>query len=39
MYRREIIPLLAPYANLGIEGYIYARSILGRRKVGSTWNE
>jgi len=39
MYRRELIPLLAPYANLGIEGYIYARSIQGRRKVGSTWDE
>jgi gamma-glutamylaminecyclotransferase len=39
MYRRAIIPLLPPFANRGIEGYIYARSIQGRREVGSTWKE
>lgn len=39
MYRREIVPLLAPYANRGIEGYLYARSIDGRLAVGSIWKE
>jgi gamma-glutamylcyclotransferase (GGCT)/AIG2-like uncharacterized protein YtfP len=39
MYRRAIIPLLAPFADREIEGYLYARSIKGRREVGSTWKE
>ncbi len=39
LYRREIVPLLAPYADRGIESYIYARSIKGRREMGSIWNE
>jgi gamma-glutamylcyclotransferase (GGCT)/AIG2-like uncharacterized protein YtfP len=38
-YRREVVPLLPPFADRGIEGYIYARSIKGRREVGATWRE
>jgi gamma-glutamylaminecyclotransferase len=39
IYRRELVPLLVPYADQGIEGYIYARSIKGRREIGSIWRE
>ncbi len=38
-YRRESIPLLAPFAEQGIEGYIYNLSIKGRRVIGNTWRE
>ena len=39
MYRREPVPLLPPFADRVIEGYVYARSIEGRREVGSEWKE
>lgn len=39
MYRRERVPLLPPFADRGVEGYLYARSIEGRREVGSEWKE
>ena len=39
MYRREIIPLLAPYAAKKVQGYIYARPIAGRPDLGATWRE
>jgi gamma-glutamylcyclotransferase (GGCT)/AIG2-like uncharacterized protein YtfP len=39
MYRRDPIPLLAPYADQGIEGYIYNRSVKHRRDLGGTWRE
>lgn len=37
MYRREPIPLLAPFANLSVEVYLYARPVKGRIDLGSTW--
>ena len=39
MYRRERVPLLPPFADRGVEGYLYARSIKGRREVGSESKE
>jgi gamma-glutamylcyclotransferase (GGCT)/AIG2-like uncharacterized protein YtfP len=39
MYRREIVPLQPPFADRGIEGYLYARDVKGRREVGATWRE
>jgi gamma-glutamylaminecyclotransferase len=39
LYRREIVPLLAPFADRGVEAYLYARSVAGRRALGSTWKE
>ena len=39
MYRREAIPLRGPFADRGIEGYIYNRSVEGRRDMGGVWNE
>ena len=39
MYRREAVPLQPPHADLGIEGYVYARSVAGRKDLGSTWTE
>jgi gamma-glutamylaminecyclotransferase len=37
MYRRELVPLLAPFADRSVETYIYARSVTGRRKLGAVW--
>ena len=39
MYRREPVRLLAPFSNLSVEGYIYARPVKGRIDLGSTWHE
>jgi hypothetical protein len=39
MYRRERIPLLAPFAEHAVEGYLYARSIESRREIGPVWRE
>jgi gamma-glutamylcyclotransferase (GGCT)/AIG2-like uncharacterized protein YtfP len=39
LYRREIVPLLPPFADREVEAYLYARSIEGRREIGSTWRE
>lgn len=37
LYRREPIALLPPFANHQVEVYIYARSVAGRKDMGSTW--
>ncbi len=37
LYRRERVPLLAPFIGQNVEAYLYARSIEGRRDLGSTW--
>ena len=39
IYRREIIPLRAPFAKGGIEGYLYNRSVEGRKDLGGEWKE
>ena len=39
IYRRDVVPLLAPFADQGIEGYIYNRSVKNRRDLGSEWTE
>ena len=39
MYRRDPIPLLAPYADQAIEGYVYNRTVKNRRDIGGTWSE
>ena len=39
IYRREIIPLLPPFADRGIEGYLYNRSVVGRKDLGGMWEE
>lgn len=37
LYRREPVPLQAPFAGRRVEGYLYLHSVEGRRKVGSVW--
>lgn len=37
LYRRERVPLAGPPANAMPEAYVYARSVAGRRRLGSTW--
>jgi gamma-glutamylcyclotransferase (GGCT)/AIG2-like uncharacterized protein YtfP len=39
IYRRDLVPLQAPFADQGIEGYIYNRSVKNRRDLGSEWRE
>lgn len=39
LYRRETIPLLAPFADRKVEAYLYAQSVMGRREIGSKWQE
>ena len=39
LYRREAIPLLAPFAEANVEAYLYARDISGRAEIGSTWQD
>jgi gamma-glutamylcyclotransferase (GGCT)/AIG2-like uncharacterized protein YtfP len=39
LYRREVIPLLAPFDDHKVHGYLYARSVAGRPDLGSTWWE
>ena len=39
IYRREIIPLREPFADRGIEGYLYNRSVAGKRDLGGVWEE
>ena len=39
LYTREPIALEAPFADQPVETYIYARSIAGLKKLGSTWIE
>lgn len=38
-YRREPVPLLAPFANRGIEAFVYPHDVTGRREVGPVWRE
>ena len=37
LYRRERVRLLPPFADQSVEAYLYARSITGRKDLGSTW--
>jgi gamma-glutamylaminecyclotransferase len=39
LYRRELVPLVAPFADVPVEAYLYSESLVGRRLVGSTWTE
>ncbi|MDB6092963.1 MAG: hypothetical protein JWM32_525 [Verrucomicrobia bacterium] len=38
LYRREPIPLLAPFAGQSVEAYLYARDISGRPALGSDYD-
>ena len=37
LYRREPVPLLAPFTGRSVDAYLYAQSVAGRRDLGSTW--
>jgi gamma-glutamylaminecyclotransferase len=39
LYRRERVPLLAPFDGETVESYFYARDTKGRAKLGSVWTE
>ena len=34
---REMVPLLAPFAESRIEAFIYQRGVEGRKRLGSAW--
>jgi gamma-glutamylcyclotransferase (GGCT)/AIG2-like uncharacterized protein YtfP len=37
LYRREPVPLLPPFADRKVEGYLYARSVEGLRDLGGEY--
>jgi gamma-glutamylaminecyclotransferase len=37
LYRREPVPLLPPFADRKVDGYIYARSVEGLRDLGGEY--
>ncbi|MGA3006668.1 MAG: gamma-glutamylcyclotransferase family protein [Opitutaceae bacterium] len=37
LYRREEVPLLPPYADRKVEGYLYAGSVEGRPDIGGDY--
>jgi gamma-glutamylcyclotransferase (GGCT)/AIG2-like uncharacterized protein YtfP len=37
LYRREPVPLQAPFATQRVEAYLYPHPVGGRREVGSFW--
>jgi gamma-glutamylaminecyclotransferase len=37
LYRREPVPLLAPFADRKVEGYLYARAVEGLRDLGGEY--
>lgn len=39
LYRREPLPLLAPFADRRIDAYVFAQPVAGRRALGATWTE
>ncbi len=39
LYRREAVPLEAPFAQVEVHAYIYARPIEGLPEIGATWRE
>jgi gamma-glutamylaminecyclotransferase len=39
LYRREAVPLRAPFAGRRVEAYLYLLSIEGRARLGNSWAE
>ncbi len=39
LYRREALPLLAPFNDRPVDAYVSTLGVTGRREVGSTWTE
>lgn len=37
LYRRELVPLAEPSSQPSANAYVYARSVAGRRRLGSAW--
>jgi gamma-glutamylaminecyclotransferase len=37
LYLRAVVPLERPFAGRRVEGYLYLRSVAGRRRVGGLW--
>jgi gamma-glutamylcyclotransferase (GGCT)/AIG2-like uncharacterized protein YtfP len=39
LYRREAVPLGAPFAGQRVEAYLYGKSVKDRRRAGGNWLE
>ena len=39
LYTREAVPLLAPFNNLRVHTYLYARDVSSHPSLGPTWSE
>jgi gamma-glutamylaminecyclotransferase len=38
LYRREAVPLAAPFLGTCAQGYLYARPVVGRPALGAEWS-
>lgn len=39
LYRRDAVPLRAPFSNERVEAYLYLGDLRGRPRLGSTWED
>jgi gamma-glutamylaminecyclotransferase len=39
LYRRVPVPLVGPFIDQRVEGYLYLQPVDGRRLIGETWTE
>jgi gamma-glutamylcyclotransferase (GGCT)/AIG2-like uncharacterized protein YtfP len=39
IYRREVVPLGAPFADRRVEAYLYLLGVEGRTRLGNSWSE
>jgi gamma-glutamylcyclotransferase (GGCT)/AIG2-like uncharacterized protein YtfP len=39
LYRRELLPLLPPFADREVFAYLPAQGVAGRSEIGGTWTE
>lgn len=39
LYRRECVPLQAPFTDARVDAYIYPHSVAGRTEIGDSWKE
>ncbi|HMC93294.1 MAG TPA: gamma-glutamylcyclotransferase family protein [Polyangia bacterium] len=39
LYRRDVVPLLAPFGEQRVEAYFFLQEVVGRVEIGGTWTE
>jgi gamma-glutamylcyclotransferase (GGCT)/AIG2-like uncharacterized protein YtfP len=38
LYRRDAVPLKAPFAGRRVEAYLYLKPVEGRARLGNSWS-